>query len=149
MPRQNYLSKESFVAATAQQARESLLSIPAFVSSVSLLADNRMIESIRFSYEDVMTKVLYHIDVSVLALNDQYTRISLHGTYSNGQAFTNHTDIALVLHDFESAIEAAIKGDASLYKPHQPRLSHTKKFVLFASTLTTSIGFFFLKRKLS
>ena len=149
MPRQNFFSKESFVAATEKQSRDSLLSIPAFVKNVRLISDNKMIESIKFSYEQPVKKTKYHINVSVLPLNDQFTRICLHGTYANGQAFNNNTEMAIVLHDFEMAMEAAIKGDVSLYEPQKPRENNSKKFFQFAASFIALVGIFFLRKKLS
>src|SRR3954453_14158573 len=117
MPRQTFLSKESFVDASEKQTKETLLSIPAFVTNIKLIGENKMIESIKFSYELPVKKLQYYIDVSVLRLNDQYTRVSLHASHTNGQAFYSNSDLAIVLHDFESAIHAALKGDLSSYNP--------------------------------
>ncbi len=58
MPRQNFLSKESFVAATEQQAKETILSIPAFANNIRLVAENKMIESFRFAYEEPVKKMM-------------------------------------------------------------------------------------------
>lgn len=149
MPRQNFLSRESFVDATEQQARNSLLSVPAFVPNISLVAENKMIESYKFAYRLPEKNNLYYVNVSVLPLNEKYIRICLHGTHSNGQAFTNDSDMNLALHDFESAIQAALKGDTSLYKPYQPRVKNTRKFMQLTLAFVTSIGVFFLKKKLS
>src|SRR3954462_3258049 len=104
MPRQNFLTRESFIDATAKQAKDSLLSIPAFAPNIKLVAENKLNESIRFSYELPMEEKQYHIDASILPLNEQYIRISLHGRYASGQAFNNDAEMAIVLHDFESAI---------------------------------------------
>src|SRR5437764_1476781 len=131
MPRQNYLSRESFVDATEKQAKDSLLSIPAFASNIKLVAENKLTDSIRFTYDQAFKKLQYNVNVSVLPLNEKYTRISLHATYANGQAFQSDSDINIALHDFESAIEAALKGDISTYKPYQPKETAAKKVVHF------------------
>lgn len=149
MPRQNFLSRESFVDASELQARNSLLSVPAFVPNITLVSENKMIESYRFAYRQPEKEVLYYVNVSVLPLNEKYIRICLHGTYSNGQAFSNDADMNLALHDFESAIQAALKGDTSLYKPCQPRVRNTKKLIQYSLAFFTTIGVFFLKKKLS
>lgn len=147
MRRQNYLTRESFVAATQQEAKETLLSIPAFATNIRLLSENKMIERFRFAYEEPVKKLLYYIDVTVMTLNEQYTRISLHGTYATGEVLRDETDMAVALHDFELAVDAAMKGDTSLYQPRKEK--EGKKWMFAASTLVATAGLFFLKKKLS
>jgi len=53
------------------------------------------------------------------------------------------------LHDFESAIEAALKGDVSNYKPFKPEEKKSKKFLQFTTALVASAGIFVLRKKLS
>ncbi|HEY0580292.1 MAG TPA: hypothetical protein VGC75_06260 [Candidatus Nitrosocosmicus sp.] len=149
MPRQNYLTRESFVDATEKQIKESLLTIPAFASNIKLIAENKLTDSIRFNYELAPKKLEYHVNISVLPLNEKYTRISLHATYANGQAFQSNSDINIALHDFESAIHAAIKGEASTYKPYKPKDSFSKRCVHFMVAFGSSLGLYFLKKKLS
>ncbi|MFL5809543.1 MAG: hypothetical protein ACJ749_08470 [Flavisolibacter sp.] len=149
MPRQNFLSRESFVDASEKQAKDSILSIPAFVSNIHFVSENKMVGLTRFTYEQSVKNVEYIIDVSVLPLNDQYTRVSLHGTHVNGQSFQNDSDMLIALHDFEAAMQAALKGDISLYSPYQPKPGSSKKFLQFASAFVASVGVFFLKKKLS
>ncbi len=149
MPRQNFLSRETFVDASEKQTRDSLLAVPSFVPNITLIGENKMIESFKFSYRQPLKETIYHIDVSILTLNEKYTRISMHGTYDNGQAFHTDADMALALHDFESAIIAALKGDTSLYRPFEPRVKNTRKFLQLTLAFVASIGVFFLKKKLS
>ena len=149
MPRQTFLSRESFVDATEKQTRETLLSIPAFVSNITLVSENIIRESFRFDYELTEKNLYYVIDVTILPLNDQYTRISLHASHSNGHAFYEDSDMAFALHDFESAIHAALKGDLAHYRP----LGHAKKeaggLLHMWGILKTSIAGLVFKRKLS
>ena len=119
MARQNFLSKESFVAATEKQVKDSLFCIPAFASNIRFVAENKMIESVRFSYEDSANAQQFFIDVTVLPLNDQYMRISMKGTYVSGKILEESGALAVALHDFESAIDAALKDDVSLYHPNR------------------------------
>jgi len=126
MPRQNFLSRESFIESTEKQAKETVLSVPAFASNIRLIAGNKMIESMRFSYELPVKKTLFLIDVSVLPLNNKYTRISLHARHTNGQAFQQDADMAIALHDFESAVTAALNGDTSQYQPTSRQAKHSK-----------------------
>lgn len=147
--RQNFLSKETFAETTEWQARESLLSIPVFASNIRLIEENKMLQSFKFSYEQPVKKMEYFIDVTILPLNEKYTRISLHGRRPDGHAFNNDADMAMSLHDFESALLAAVDGDTSLYKPYTPKPSGSKKFFQLAFTLVTSASVFILKKKLS
>lgn len=149
MPRQNFLSKESFVDVNEKQTMESLLSIPEFVPHINLIKENKIIESNRFSFELPEKKLLYHIDVSVLPLNDQYTRVSLHASYANGHTFYSDADIAVALHEFESVIHAAVKGELTYYQPKQPKTSSSKKLFYFLTAFVSSAGILFLKKKLS
>jgi hypothetical protein len=149
MPRQNFLSRESFVDASETQTRDSLSSIPAFVSNIRFVSENKMVGSTRFSYEQPVKNTEYFIDVSVLPLNEQYTRVCLHGTHVNGHSFQNDSDMAIALHDFEAAMQAALKGDVSSYSPYEPKSGSSKKFLQFASAFIASVGVFFLRKKLS
>ena len=149
MPRQNFLSRESFVDASEKHAKDSLLAIPAFVPNIRFVSENKMVGSTRFSYEQPVKNTEYFIDVSVLPLNDQFTRVCLHGTHLNGQSFNNDADMAYALHDFEAAMLAALQGDVSLYVPGEKKPANSKKFVHMATALVTSVCFFFLRKKLS
>src|SRR5438067_9176164 len=111
MPRQNFLSRDSFVDATEKQTRENILSIPDSLPGIRYLGENRLNESIKFSYVLPPKNLEYHIDVTVLPLNEKYTRVSLHASHINGHVFHSDTDMALALHDFEGAIQAAVKGE--------------------------------------
>ena len=149
MPRQNFLSRESFVEATELQAKDSILSIPVFASNIRLLAENKMLQTFKFSYQLPQKQIEYHVDVTILPLDNRYTRISLHGRHSNGHAFGNDAEMTIALHDFESAIQAAVKGDVTSYKPYQPKEKGSKKFIQLAATFMASAGIFILKKKLS
>jgi hypothetical protein len=82
-------------------------------------------------------------------LDNQYKRISLHGEHSNGEAFNNDADMVIALHDFESAIEAALRGDVSTYKPYRPKERKSKNFFQVTAAVAASAGIFILRKKLS
>lgn len=149
MPRQNFLAKESFVNASEKATKESLMSIPVFASNIKLIAENQKLHSFRFLYEHVAKKIKYHVDVSVLPLNDQFTRLSLHGTHINAEAFEHDADMAMALHNFELAANAAINGDSSLYKPYEKKTGSSKKIIQLTTSLIASVGILFLRKKLS
>lgn len=149
MPRQNFLSREAFVEATEIQARESLLSIPVFVPNIKLISENTRLQSFKFRYQLPQKNLEYHVDVTVLRLDTQFTRISFHGEHSNGEAFDNDADMVLALHDFKSAIEAALKGDVSNYQPYKPKEKKPRKFLQMTAAFAASAGIFVLRKKLS
>ena len=149
MPRQNFLSRESFVNASEQLTKESILSIPVFASNIKLQSENTMLQKYRFVFEHDDQSEAYFVDVSVLPLNDQYTRISLHATHTSGQAFSDAPEMALALHDFESAIMAALHGDSSLYQPSSSLPKKSKNFLRSIVTIVASISLLVLKKKLS
>jgi hypothetical protein len=148
MPRQNFLAKESFVNASEKLTKEFILCIPVFASNIKLVSENQKLHSFRFLYHHHQN-MQYHIDVSVLPLNDEYTRISLHGMHIDAHAFEHDANLAIALHDFESAAGAAINGDSSLYKPYEPKTKGSKKMIQFVATTVASVGILFLKKKLS
>lgn len=149
MLRQNFLSRESFFEATEIQAKESLLSIPVFAPNIKLIAENAKLQSFKFCYQLSQKEKEYYVDVTILPLNNQYTRISLHGEHCNGKAFGNDADLAIALHNFERAIEAALKGDVSAYKPCKPKEKKSKKILQFSSAFIASAGIIVLGKKLS
>lgn len=149
MPRQNFLTRESFVEASELQAKESLLSIPVFVPNIKLMAENDKLQSFKFCYQFPQKEIEYYVDVTVLALNNQYTRISLHGEHPSGKAFDNDSDMAIALHDFESAINAALNGDTSSYKPYKPKERKSKNLFQAITAFAASTGIIVLGKKLS
>jgi len=147
MPRQTFLTRESFVDATETHTREALRSIPAFLASIHFVSENRPGQTCRFLYEQKAKKQQYHIDVSVLPLNDQYTRISLHASHINGQAFYADADLSFALHDFESAVHAAIKGDLAQYGAAGS--IDTSRSQSFGARMRSLLHFLLLREKLS
>ncbi len=149
MPRQNFLSRESFVSASEQLTRESLLSIPVFAPHIKLQSENKMLQKFRFVFEQTEKAEEYFIDVSLLPLNDQYTRLSLHATLPNGESFQNHPEMAMAMHDFESAVIAALNGDTSLYTPSSSLNGKSKNFLRTIMAVMASVSLLILKKKLS
>ena len=149
MAGQNYLTRESFVEATELQAKESLLSIPVFAHNIKLMAENEKLQSFKFCYQLPQRNTEYNVDVTILRLNNQYTRISLHGEHRDRKAFENDVDMALALHDFESAIHAALKGDTTNYKPYKPRERKSRNLIQSIAAFAASTGIIVLGKKLS
>ena len=144
-----FLSQRVLCQRIGSSSKESILSIPVFATNIKLVQDNKMLQKMRFQYEEPEHDLRYFIDVSVLPLNDEYTRISLHATHIDGQAFHKDSDMAIALHDFESAVAAALNGDTSLYQPTTRKTKHSKGFVRYAFGIMASVGILMLKKKLS
>lgn len=149
MGRKTFLSREFFVDALEQPTKASILSIPAFANNVQLVTQHKLIDTLRFTYEEPLRQAVYYMDVSVLPLNEKFTRVCLHASYSNGHAFNADNDMAMALQNFESAIKVALKGDVTAYKPTVPKPKVSKRMVQNILTFCASISVFLLKRKLS
>lgn len=149
MPRQNFLSRESFVSASEQMTRESILAIPVFAPHIKLQTENKMLQNFRFIFEQAELNLEYYIDVMILPLNEQYTRISLHARHTDGQAFQHDPEMAMALHDFESAIIAALNGDTALYQPSSQMTKKSKNFLRSVLTMFSSITLFPVKKKIA
>jgi hypothetical protein len=149
MPRQNFLSRETFVAATEKQTRERLLTVTDVLLNIQFIGENKVNASLRFIYKQPDKNKEYQIDVSVLPLDDQYTRLCLHAGYANGQTFYSDTDMAVALHDLEAAIQAAVKGELHQYIPYTPKPALTKKVFRKVSMIHSFPAIFYLRKKLS
>ena len=137
MSRQNFLSRDSFVNASEMKTRDSILSLPFHLGHIELLNENKMIDSTRFVYMHLGKQIEYFVDVSVLPLNDQYTRVSLHASHVNGHSFYEDSEMAIALHDFEFAIHATVNGDLAALKSNTAEMQREKK------TLTQSFLHYF------
>lgn len=146
MPRQTFLSKETFINANEQHLRQLILNLPDYIPGFVLRGENKLIEQIRFS--STSTKNCpYVIDISVLTLNDQYTRLSIHTAYENGKAFVSDPEMNMMMHEIEAAIQAAAKGETYTRKT-QEGVSKAGSSNWF-SNLKTGINLLFLKKKIA
>ena len=149
MSRQNFITKDFFVEASESETKQTLLSIPEYVNNIKFLGENRLVQSIKFLYERANDHTPQHVDVSLLPLNDKQTRITLHVGYANGQLFSKDNYIINTLHNFESAIAAAIDGNISAYTPEEPRQNVVRRVVNALVLTAASVGMFFIWKKLS
>jgi hypothetical protein len=119
MPKTLHLSKEFFINAPEQTARQYILQLPECISNIKFVEENRVRQSMRFIYERAEeTNVESNlIEVSLLPLNVHQTRITLHGTYDGQNAVKKEFKITNALSNFESAILAVVKGTPDEYQP--------------------------------
>ena len=137
MPRQNFLSRDSFVSASEIKTRDSILSLPFHLGHIELLNENKKIDSTRFVYIHMGRNIEYFIDVTVLPLNEEFTRVSLHASHTNGQSFYEDAEMAIALHDFEFAIHATVNGDLAALKSKMQETQKEKR------TLAQSFLYYF------
>lgn len=149
MPRQTFLHRESFLDGTEKQTRETLFLLPAYVSHIRLLAENKVLDTLRFEYTYSEKGDVFLVDVTVLALNDQYTRVSLHAFYANEHTFYQDSAITVGLHDFESLIHAVLKDDLSHYRPLFQKHAQQGWWQQSLAFMRSAMGWFVLRKKLS
>ena len=103
----------------------------------------------RFLYEQPDKQFHNYMDVSILPLDDQYVRLSLHASYTNGQSFYSDPDISNALYYFEQSVYAALKNDFSCLYPEKKKKFAVKKASYFTSSFLSMIGLLFLWKKFS
>lgn len=123
MPKTLHLSKEFFINAPEQTARQYILQLPECISNIKFVEENRVRQSMRFVYERAEeTNVESNlIEVSLLPLNVHQTRITLHSTCSGQPAVRKEFKISNALSNFESAIQAVVKGTINEYEPQEAK----------------------------
>lgn len=113
MPKQSFLSTDFFITASEEEATKALYLIPLHLPHITLLKENLLLHSMRFLYEHPDKAVQNYVDVSILPLDDQCVRFSLHGSYTNGKRIHSEPDISNALYHFEQSVYAAFKNDFS------------------------------------
>ena len=128
MPKQLHLSKDFFVNASEEKARQHILQLPQCVHNIKFIEENRVRRSFRFVYERPTESPddYNYVDVSLLPLNVHQTRITLHGSCINGTVFYKDFKINNALRNFESAIHAVVKGSISEYEPQQIKIKNSR-----------------------
>lgn len=147
MPRQTFLSRESFLESSEKRTREVLTLLSEHAANISFVADNRLTGGLRFCYVSRSRNAAYNIDVSVLPLNDQYTRLCLHASHTNEEAFYENPDMAYALHDMEAGIQAMVGGDFSYFRQKENIPVASRSFSI--NHLRSVFDVFFLRKKLS
>lgn len=149
MTRKNFISKEFFVNAPERQTHETLFDIPEFVGNIKLVNKHTPAHTVKFLYEKEETNLQYHVDVSLLPLDQNCTSVCLHIAYTNGQVFTKDNNIIHSLNNFELAIQSALNGNLATYQPLAKKQSKVAQFAHATMMLAASAGMLFISRKLS
>lgn len=137
MSRKNFLSTDFFVATSETEAKRILRLLPGNVSQLTLLKEDTIVHSTRFLYHNQEKGTQCYVDVTLLQLNEQFVRFSLHGTYTNGQTIHSDTEIMNILTQFEQSVHAAINNDFSQLT--QVKTAAPKKGFSFIETLLSFV----------
>ena len=139
MSRKNFLSSDFFIATSENEAKRILRLLPGHVSELTLLKEDTVIHSTRFLYHNQEKGSQCYVDVTILQLNDQYVRFSLHGSYTNGQSIQSDAEITNILNQFEKSVHAAVSNDFSQIE--QAKQPTTKKsFSLLESLMSLLVS---------
>jgi hypothetical protein len=149
MSRKNFISKEFFVNATEQQTLETLLDIPQHIANIKLVNKHTPAQTVKFLYEREEDNLQYHVDVSLLPLDQHCTSVCLHIAYTNGQVFTKDSKIIHSLTNFQAAIQSALQGTLSSYQPLPQKRPKLVQLTHATMMVMTSVSVLFLSRKLS
>jgi hypothetical protein len=113
MPRQNFLSKDFFIEVSESEAHRCLLNLPQCSPHIKFVKENALTKAIRFLYQPLDSKKHFQLDISLLPLDNTYTQVVLHLSYTNGQALSTDAGAKTVLLLFEHAVHAALRGDTA------------------------------------
>ena len=147
MPKQMHLSKDFFVNASEEEARNHILHLPQWVSNIKFVEENPVRRSFRFVYErhyDNPENFSY-VDVSLLPLNVHQTRVTLHGSYVSGAVFQRDFKVSNALSNFESAIHAMLKGSINEYQPEQMKMNTLRGITIILALVGVAAAIVFIK----
>ncbi len=147
MAKQLQLSKDFFVNASEEEARQHILQLPHCVSNIKFVEENRVRRSFRFLYERATENNGDHnyVDVSLLPLNVHQTRITLHGSCINANLFQKNLKVSNALCNFESAIHAAVKGTANEYVPEQIKVGNSRNLNIILAIAGLAGAYFVIR----
>lgn len=145
MPRQNFLSKDFFVEVAETEARRCLMNLPQCSPHIQFIKENPLTQSLRYLYQSADSRKHFQIDISLLPLDNTYTQVGLHLSYTNGQALSTDAGAKTVLLLFEQAVHAALRGDVTASVFHSLE-EVTGKRRGFGQLFSTS-GWFFGRKK--
>src|SRR5688572_20684857 len=146
MPRQNFLSKDFFVEVSEFEARRSLLNLPQCCQHVKFVKENAVTKAFRFLYQPLDSKKHFQIDISLLPLDNTYTQVGLHLSYTNGQTLTTDAGAKTVMLLFEQAVHAALRGDTTATALN-PSREAAGKWKGFGQLFSSPVSNWFLGRK--
>lgn len=146
MPRQTYLSKEFFVNASETDVKQHILTLPDCIATIKFVAEDSVRQTMKFLFErPTESPENYNcINVSLLPLNVNQTKITLHGSYVHGSVFQDEAEVQNALLNFESAIEAAIQGSMNDFKLQPVKSQSTYKHIGIIAAIAAAAGIIYL-----
>ena len=145
MQRQTFISNSFFVDASVSVAKAALFTLPQKVTNVKFISESDRLHTLRFLLQLNEVKQ-YHVDISLLPLNDEYTQVNLHISHTDGHSFQADSHIRQALMSFKGFIVSILHGEKNI----QPMECNTNSSVGWAGivyALTTSLtGLFAGKR---
>ena len=147
MPKQLHLSKDFFVNASELETRQHILQLPTCINNIKFVEENTVRHSFKFVYErPAETPDNYsYIDVSLLPLNVNQTRITLRGSYVNNNVVHKDFRVSNALYNFESAIHAVVKGAVNEYEPQQIKISNSRSLNVILALVGLAGVYFIIK----
>ena len=147
MPKQLHLSKDFFVNASELETRQHILQLPTCITNIKFVEENTVRHSFKFVYErPAETPDNYsYIDVSLLPLNVNQTRITLRGSYVNNNVVHKDFRVSNALYNFESAIHAVVKGAVNEYEPQQIKISNSRSLNVILALAGLAGVYFIIK----
>lgn len=149
MTKPNSFSRDFFVNASETETRQSILAIPSSVGSIKFSGEHHVSHSLTFLYERENDQLNQFIEVSVLPLSVDETRVSLLVTHADGSAAQPGKYTTNTLNNFERAVQASLNGNLAGLALQEPPVSNTKRVFHFMMMLVASVSVFFLWKKLS
>jgi hypothetical protein len=120
MPRQTFATREFFVNACETATRQSLDALPYTFSKIRFIAENPKLHCFHFLYDAEGRQSAIQVTISLLPLNEGCTKVTVHGSYPTGNAFTNDPCMTLAMLNVEGALQATISG-AARFEPLVPK----------------------------
>jgi hypothetical protein len=147
MPKQMRLSKDFFVNASENEARQHILQLPNCITNIKFVEENQVRRSFRFVYEQPTQtpEANNFIEVSLLPLNVHQTRITLHGFYINGNASQKDYRLTNALCNFESAVHAVVGGVVNEYVPQQINMGSSLNLRIILALIGLAGALYLLK----
>lgn len=147
MPRQTYISKDFFVNASEREAKNCILQLPEAVSNIKFVAEDPVRHSLKFVYEGEDELPDNLVDVALLPLSIDQTRVTLYGSYTDGASIYKANEVSSTLQNFETAINAAVKGTLNDFQPRKLKIKSMKKTLKYIMGLSILSGVVYLMRK--
>lgn len=125
MPRQTFATREFFVEACETAAHEAIMALPYYFNRLRFLARNEKLHSLNFFYEPVDAHQPVQISISLLYFNESHSKVTVHGSYTNGCAFSKDPYMTAAVANVEAALHAAVSGAS--FQPITPKKKLTQR----------------------